>query len=149
MVDFPEFRNPPTVQPSEYLLTVETSDSSNIFTGSTVITSTLRGLIKNEITPSSFRVLENNVMTASLELNFAATTISITVPSDIVIRTGFENTCLPNTLTACYLNGNNLTFEGNFQPGIQTISWGNVQNPNSFQPTQPFSVFTYNRGWGV
>jgi hypothetical protein len=52
-------------------------------------------------------------------------------------------------LTACYLNGNNLTFEGNFQPGVQTLAWGNVQNPNSFQPTQTFSVFTYNRGWGV
>jgi len=39
---------------------------------------------------------------------------------------------LPNSLTACYLNGTNLTFEGNFQAEVQTLTWGNVQNPNSF-----------------
>jgi hypothetical protein len=47
------------------------------------------------------------------------------------------------------VSGSNLTFEGNFQAGIQTLTWGNVQNPNSFQPSQAFYIFTYNKGFGV
>lgn len=66
LVEFSQFQNPPTVQPSVYLLTVETSDASTIFTGSLTLTSTLKGLIKNEIASSSYKVLDNSVFTATV-----------------------------------------------------------------------------------
>jgi hypothetical protein len=109
-VTFPSFRNPPTVQNSTYLLTVQTSDGSNIFTGLTYIVASLKGLVTNQITASSYKVLANSILTVSAELNYQATTISVIVPTEIFIKTGFEATCLPNNLTGCSLNGNNLTF---------------------------------------
>lgn len=66
LVEFSQFQNPPTVQPSVYLLTVETSDEFTIFTGSLTLTSTLKGLIRNEIASSSYKVLDNSVFTATV-----------------------------------------------------------------------------------
>ena len=66
LVDFSEFQNPPSVQPSDYLLTVETSDGHDIFTGTFTITATLKRLIRNQITSSSVKVLSTSVITANL-----------------------------------------------------------------------------------
>lgn len=38
---------------------------------------------------------------------------------------------------------------GSITPGVKTVSWGNNINPNSFNPTSSFELYTYLGGWGV
>lgn len=51
--------------------------------------------------------------------------------------------------TVGYSGYNNLTFIGSMAAGLQTVSWGNNYNPNSYKPTSNFEVYTYLNGWGV
>lgn len=80
LIDFSQFSNPLTVQPTTYLLTVETSDGHIIFTGSLSITATLKSLKSNSLSASSYKVLDTSVLTITAELNYAATAISIILP---------------------------------------------------------------------
>ena len=89
LIDFSQFSNPLTVQPTTYLLTVETADGHTILTGSLSITATLKTLISNSLSSSSYKVLDTSVLTITAELNYAATAISVILPSEITIKTGF------------------------------------------------------------
>ena len=89
VIDFSQFSNPLTVQPTTYLLTVETADGYTILTGSLSITATLKTLISNSLSSSSYKVLDTGVLTITAELNYAATAISIILPPEIIIKTGF------------------------------------------------------------
>lgn len=89
MIDFSQFANPLTVQPTTYLLTVETSDSFTIFTGSLSMTASLKSLISNSLASSSYKVLDSSILTITAELNYAATAITVILPPDVVIKTGF------------------------------------------------------------
>ncbi len=72
-----------------FLLTVETGDGFVIFTGVCNVTASLKTMVSNVITSSSGKVLDSAVMTASVQLNYAATAISVIVPADITIKPGF------------------------------------------------------------
>jgi hypothetical protein len=89
LIDFSQFANPLTVQPTTYLLTVETSDSFTIFTGSLSMTASLKSLISNSLASSSYKVLDSSILTITAELNYAATAITVILPPDVVIKTGF------------------------------------------------------------
>lgn len=81
LINFAQFSNPLTIQPTIYLLTVETSDGFTIFTSSLTITATLKGLISNTLSSSSYKVLDTSVLTINVGLNYAATAISVILPS--------------------------------------------------------------------
>lgn len=80
LINFAQFSNPLTIQPTIYLLTVETSDGFTIFTSSLTITATLKGLISNTLSSSSYKVLDTSVLTINVGLNYAATAISVMLP---------------------------------------------------------------------
>ncbi len=80
LINFAQFSNPLTIQTTIYLLTVETSDGFTIFTSSLTITATLKGLISNTLSSSSYKVLDTSVLTINVGLNYAATAISVMLP---------------------------------------------------------------------
>lgn len=58
--------------------------------GSTSLTASAKPLISNSIAATSYKVLDTGVTyTISINTNFAFTAISIIVPSDISIASGF------------------------------------------------------------
>jgi hypothetical protein len=144
------FTNPPTVQSSTYLLQVNDQDGYLAMSGSFTLTASTKPLVSNAITASSYQVLRSGVTyTANITTNFGFSSVTIIVPSDITIASGFGATCAPSSFTECSLNGNNLTFVGTQSAGNYQLQWGYVTNPNSFLPTSSFQVYTYSNGYGV
>ena len=150
VIIIPTFKNPLTTQPSTYLLAVNDQNSYGVMSSSYLFTASTKALLSNTIATSSSKVLDTGVTyTMSLTTNFGFTAISIIVPADITIVTGFENTCAPNSFSSCNLSGQNLTFIGTLAAGSYQLSWGYNINPNSLQPTSSFSISTYFQGWNV
>ena len=146
----PTFTNPPTSQPSAYLLSVTDSANYGVFTSSFTFTANTKALLSSTVAASSYTVLRTGVTyTISISTNFAFTAISITLPTDITVGTGYSNTCAPNNFSSCLLSGQNLTFIGTLAAGSYQLSWGYNTNPNSLQPTSSFQVQTYHQGWPV
>lgn len=76
------FINPPTIQPSTYLLNIQDSSGYLIISGSFILTASLKTLQSNVVAPSSYTVLDNRVTyTATFTSNFPFTSVSITLPS--------------------------------------------------------------------
>lgn len=146
------FTNPPTVQPTSYLIQVYDSTGAAVMTGSTTITAITKAFINNTITASSYQVLQSPVIyTPTIVTNFAFTSVSIIVPNDITIGSGYAFTCASAFFSSCSLTGSNLTF---FTPSVLSagsyqLQFGAVTNPNSFAPTSPFQIYTYYNGFGV
>jgi hypothetical protein len=146
------FTNPPTVQPTTYLIQVFDRIGSSVMSGSTTLTATTRAFLNTSITASSYQVLKSSVTyTAAVTTNFGFTSIAIIVPNDITIGSGFSITCAPSSFSSCALNGNNLTFTApsTLPAGSYQLQWGYVTNPNAFAPTSSFQIFSYSNGFGV
>lgn len=140
-ISIPTFANPPTSQPSSYLLSVIDSSSYGVFTASYSFIADTRALISNSVAASSYTVLSTGVTyTISITTNYDFTAIAITLPTDITVGTSYATTCAPNTFSSCSLSGQNLTFIGTLAAGTYQLSWGYNTNPNSLQPTSSFSV---------
>lgn len=107
--------------------------------GSYSIVANTKALLSNAITASSYQVLQTGVTyTAAITTNFGFTSVSIIIPSDITIGSGFQATCAPASFSSCSLSGNNLTFTGTLSAGSYPLQWGYVSNPTSFKPTSSF-----------
>ena len=77
----PTFANPPTTQPSSYLLSVTDSASYGVFTSSHTFQANTKALLSNTFAASSYTVLATLVTyTLSITTNFPFTAIAITVP---------------------------------------------------------------------
>ncbi len=89
-IGLPLFLNPPTIQPSMYMLSVLTSDNYIIYTSSYTLTTVLKNLVSNSISSSSYKVLDMTTLTLSIELNYPATSISVILPAnDLFLFSGF------------------------------------------------------------
>jgi hypothetical protein len=130
-------------------MVIQTSDPFSIMSSTTTITVSLISLISNSISSSSYKVDDIATYFVNVQTNYPFNSISIILPSDVSVESGYKATCLPNTFTSCDIVGNNMTFTGTLSSGSYTLSWGNNINPNSFAVTGTFSIFTYFRGWGV
>lgn len=152
MLVIESFTNPPTVQPTTYLIQVHDPTGAAIMTGLTTITAITRAFINNTITASSYQVLRSSVTyTATIATNYGFNSVSIIVPNDITIGSGYVFSCASSFFSSCLLTGNNLTF---FTPsalsaGSYQLQFGSVTNPNSFAPTSPFQIYSYSNGFGV
>lgn len=90
VVIIPTFTNPLTVQPSTYLLAVNDQNNYGVMSSSFTFTANTKALISNTIATSSSTVLATGVTyTLSITTNFDYSAISIIVPTDISIATGF------------------------------------------------------------
>jgi hypothetical protein len=84
------FLNPPTVQPSTYLLAIRDQDTYAIMSGSTTFTANTRPLQTNSISASSLKVLDTGATyTLSFTCSHEFSTVSIILPSDITVASGF------------------------------------------------------------
>ena len=105
-------------------------------TGSASITASVAGLSSVTVTASSYTVLASSVdYSLTLTSAYAFTSISIDLPPEITVASGFETTCTPNTFSSCSLSGSNLTYQGNLPAGTYTLGWGQVTNPASLKPS--------------
>jgi len=144
------FLNPPTVQPSTYLISLADASGYTIMTGSYIFIASTKALLSNSVSASSLKVLDTGVTyTINIAANYGFTSVSILIPSDISIGSYYASTCAPNSFSSCSLSGNNLTFIGSLVAGNYALSWGYTTNPNSMQSTASFLVYTYLQGWGV
>lgn len=145
-----KFTNPTTIEPSTYLLQIQDQNGYPVMTGSYNISANTKALVSNAITASSYQVLQTGVTyTASITTNYGFTAVSIIIPTDITIGSGFQATCAPALFSSCSLSGNNLTFIGTLSAGSYSLQWGFVSNPTSFKPTSSFQIYTYSKGFGV
>jgi len=129
----PTFINPPTIQPTTYSLYISDSNNFIIMTGSYLFKAKTKTLIANTVSASSYTVLDTGVTyTISITTNFAFSSVSIIIPTDISIGSNYASTCAPNSFSSCSLSGSNMTFIGTSSAGSYDISWGYTTNPNSF-----------------
>lgn len=90
MLKISTFVNPYTVQPSTYVLMVQDQNSYLVMSGSYVFSANTKSLISNSIIASSYRVLDSGVTyTAKISTNFGFNSVSIILPNDISVVSGF------------------------------------------------------------
>jgi hypothetical protein len=83
------FTNPPTVQPTSYLIQVYDQNGKAVMSGSTLLTASTKALKSSSISASSYQVLQAGVAyTAAFASNYGFTSVSIIVPPDITIGAG-------------------------------------------------------------
>lgn len=82
--------NPHTVQPSTYVLMVQDQNGYLVMSGSYVFNANTKSLVSNAIIASSYKVLDSGVTyTARITTNFGFTSVSVILPYDISVASGF------------------------------------------------------------